>query len=135
MGRPSAAESGHSEGDDRPAQSLQAEFRYRLADDASVDRRVRSLAEQDFAGVGAIAEPGGEDHDVADGAVVIAAFESDSSESRIAARDPHAEPEVVPALPPVARETSEALGRRHCGANRSELMVLDDGRVIEEGHQ
>src|SRR5262245_57030967 len=100
MGPPPVADSGHPERDAPPAQSLQAEFRYRLADDVGVDRRVRSLAEQDFAGVGAIAEPGGEDHDVADGAVVIAAFESDSSECRIACRDPHAEPEVVPALPP-----------------------------------
>jgi len=99
--RTSVAKSDGSDRDDRPAQSLQLKLPHRLGLDAILNRRVRSLAQQDLAGTGRVAESRSENGDVPDRAVVVAALEPDSTERRVARGDADAESEVVSTLAPV----------------------------------
>src|SRR5262249_17249847 len=93
------------------------------------------LAQQDLAGMCGVAQPRGEIRDVSDRNVVVAAFESNSSESGVAGRDADTETEVVSALSPVARERFKACvyGRR--GADGGELVIGEERRIVEEGHE
>ena len=79
-------------GRDRAGDALELELAGRLHVDHVLDGRVGPLAEQDLAGLGLGAQAGGEDDGVADRGVVIAAFEADPAERRVAGRDPTARP-------------------------------------------
>ena len=70
-----------------------------------------------------------------DRTVVVTALEANPTERRVAGGDPDAEPEVVPALLPLGREARETLADGGGSANGRELVVLDEGRIVEEGHQ
>src|SRR5262249_38013240 len=91
-------------------------------------------AEEDVSRTRGTAEPAGENHDAADSSVVVSTFEPDSPERCITGRNPHPEPEVVSALPPIACQARKPVRHRQGGANRRELMVGDGGGIIEERH-
>src|SRR3954447_12023642 len=103
--------------------------------DGVVSSSERPLRDQDLAGCGLAAQPGGEDHRVADRAVVVTAFEPDAAQGRIAGRNPDADVEDVAALPPALCQLLEAVAHRDRHAHRAAGVVALDDRIVEERHE
>src|SRR5437588_12141853 len=86
----------------RSRQALQGELTDVLGFDDPLDHHLGARAEQDLPGLRLAAEPGSEDRDVADGAVIVAAVVPDASQGCVAERDPDAESELIAAVAPRA---------------------------------
>src|SRR3954465_10807889 len=76
-----------------PAEALRPDLADRFDRDRVIGSSERPLRDQDLAGCRLAAQPGGEDHRVADRAVVVAAFEPDPAQRGVAGRDPDADVE------------------------------------------
>ena len=75
-----------------------------------------------------------EDDDIADRAVVVAAFETDATERRVPRRDPDTESELVALLLPGFGQLAEPLAHHACHTDRLQLVALDRERIVEPHH-
>ena len=119
-------------GRDGSGHALELELTGRLDLDQVLDGGVGPLAEQDLAGLRLAAQAGGEDDRVADRGVVVATFEADPAERRVAGRDADPETELVAELAPALGQLGEPGAHRDRHRHRPMRMVVLDDRVVEE---
>src|SRR5262249_20766525 len=106
-------ETDDAESRDRPRQALERERADLLALDEVLEGARHTRGDEDLAGLGLVAEPGGEIGDGADGAVVPTPLEADGPERGVALGDPHALRQLVAPLAPARVQVVEPLAHGH----------------------
>src|SRR5438132_12357682 len=124
----------HAVGRDRPRISLEREFPDALRLDGTLDRGEDALAHEDLARPRFGRETLREVRYVPDGAVVVAALETDAAERRVPHRDPRPETERVPALLPLVELPGHPLAHADRSAHRAHRVVLLRDGIVEPDH-
>ena len=117
-----------------PREALELELARRRRLDGCLHRRKEPLADQDLAGRRLGAEPRGEIRHRAEHAVVVAAFEPDSTERGVAGLDADSEPQLRSTLAPQQRELLEPLLSCQREPDGLKLVVCHGDRIVEEHH-